>query len=764
MTKPYALAPLQPPVPVGPAAQRDDDINFLGVIDTLLNSRWLIAGTLMLFLLLGGAYALLRPPVYQADVLIQVEQNQPSQSPNNILGELATVFNIQSPATAEMEILLSRLVVGQASDDLQLYVEATPNYVPLVGSWLAKHAQALSNPRLFELGTYDLAGYRWTPRLGGYVWGNESIKVGQLDVPTELENKELSLTATATGYEVHGPRGERLAVGKVGEPTRLVSDGQVGTILITSLNAKPDARFTLVRGSRLQVIHDLQEKLIIYEKGKPSGVLSLTLDGTEPTKIAAILNAIGSAYVKQNTERKAAEAEKTLIFLDDFLPQLRRQMDEADNKYTAFRDRHGTFNLGTEGTLSLETSVGMQTKLFELQQRRRELSAQFGGDHPSIVAIDKQIAAFNLEVDRLTAHIKTLPELEQQLLNLVRDVKVNGELYAGLLNSAQQMRLVKEGKVGNVRLVDTAVAPEEPIKPDRPLVLLIAAIAGLLLGMALALLRALLRPGVKVANDIESSLGLNVLATVPHVLPGAFRQRRLGVNKSAKFVLAEQSPNDPAIESLRSLRTALQFELQGAENNIVMLTGPTPNIGKTFTSVNLAAVLGSADKRVLLVDADFRSGRVHRYFGLERYQGFSELIRGSVSLQQVLHQNVLQNVDVITTGVLPHNPAELLLSPTATEWLDRLSELYDVVLLDTAPVLAVSDAMALAGHAGTVFMLARAQVSTLGELEEATKRLNQAGAQVKGVIFNDFDAASNRFSIRYGSYHHSYANYGQHRS
>ncbi|HUH59187.1 MAG TPA: polysaccharide biosynthesis tyrosine autokinase [Candidimonas sp.] len=764
MNKPYALAPLQPPVPIGPAAQRDDDINFLGIIDTLLNSRWLIAGTLMIFLLAGGAYALLRPPVYQADVLIQVEQNQPSQNPNNILGELATVFNIQSPATAEIEILRSRLVVGQASDDLQLYVEATPNYIPLVGSWLAKHAETLSNPRLIELGSYNLAGYRWTPRLGGYVWGNESIRVAQLDVPADLENKKLTLTVTATGYELHGPRGQRLAVGKVGVPSQMVSEGELGTILISSLNAKPDAQFTLVRGSRLQVIHDLQQKLIINEKGKPSGVLSMALDGTEPTKIAAVLNAIGSAYVKQNTERKAAEAEKTLIFLDDFLPQLRKQMDESDNRYTAFRDKNGTFNLGTEGTLSLETSVGMQTKLFELQQRRRELSAQFGSDHPSIQAIDKQIKAFNIEVDRLAAHIKTLPELEQQLLNLVRDVKVNGELYASLLNSAQQMRLVKEGKVGNVRLVDTAVPPEEPFKPDRPLVLLIAALAGLLLGMALALVRGLLRPGVKAANDIEFGLGLNVLATVPHVLPGAWRQRRLGASKSAKFVLAENSPNDPAIESLRSLRTALQFELQGAENNIVMLTGPTPNIGKTFTSVNLAAVLGSADKRVLLIDADFRSGRVHRYFGLERYQGFSELIRGNVSLQQVLHQNVLQNVDVITTGVLPHNPAELLLSPSAKEWLDRLSELYDVVLLDTAPVLAVSDAMALAGHAGTVFMLARAEVSTLGELEESTKRLNQAGAQVKGVIFNDFDAASNRFSIRYGSYHHSYANYGQHRS
>jgi tyrosine-protein kinase Etk/Wzc len=207
----------------------------------------------------------------------------------------------------------------------------------------------------------------------------------------------------------------------------------------------------------------------------------------------------------------------------------------------------------------------------------------------------------------------------------------------------------------------------------------------------------------------------------------------------------------------------LRFALQGAANNIIMLTGPTADIGKTFTSVNLASVLGAADKRVLLIDADFRSGGVHRYFELERYNGFSDLIRGTASLQEVLHTNIMPNVDVITSGILPHNPAEVLLSPRAAELLQELSKDYDVVVLDTAPVLPVSDALALAPYVGTVFMLARAQVSTLSELEESTKRLAQVGAQVKGVIFNDFDPSSQRFSSRYGSYHQSYGMYGTNR-
>ncbi len=757
MNKSYAIAPAGHAAPVvlpAPyAPQNNDDINFLGLLDTALNARWLILSVLMTALLLGGAYALFSQPVYQSDILIQVEQN-PTAANNNLLSELATVFNVQSPATAEIEILRSRLVIGQASDQLQLHVEATPNYVPIVGAWLAKHASGLSAPRLFKVGNYIL---------GGYVWGTESVKIGQLDVPERLENKPLTLTATAAGYDLRGPDGEMLAQGKVGVATDVKAGAQQGRILVSGLNAKPDARFTLVRRSRQNIIQDLQDKLLIDEKGKPSGVLSMTLDGPDPGKVTAILNAIGFAYVKQNTERKAAEAEKSLEFLEGFLPQLRKQMDESDNKYTAFRDEHGTFNLGTEGTLSLNRSVTMQTQLFELQQKRRELSAQFGPSHPSIMALNGQIGALESELGKLTSHIKALPELEQRLLNLMREVKVNGELYASLLNSAQQLRLVKEGKVGNVRMVDTAVAPELPIKPNRPLVLLVAGLAGLLLGTGLALLRGLMRNGVKAASDIESTLGLNVFATVPRVLPGVNRQPRLGGRSGAKYVLAESSPDDPAIESLRSLRTTLRFALQDAANNIIMLTGPTPNIGKTFTSVNLAAVLGASDKRVLLIDADFRSGGVHRYFELQRYNGFSDLINGSATLPQVLHKNVMPNVDLITTGILPHNPAEVLLSSKTVQLLHQLSENYDVVLLDTAPVLPVSDAIALAPHVGTVFMLARAQVSTLGELEESTKRLNQAGAQVKGVIFNDFDASSQRFSSRYGSYHQSYISYGSNR-
>ncbi len=723
--------------------REDEEIDLPGFLDMLLNARRLILGTILLALLVGAGYAYLSRPVYRADALIQVEPPQQQQGQAHVLAELANVFNVQASSTAEMEILRSRMVVGEATDELQLYVSAEPQYLPVFGRWLAQRAEGLSEPLI--------------PSLFGYVFGTETIRVQRLDVPPELENRRLTLIATANGFDLLSHQGHRLAQGEVGTPVTFNYGSGTGTLVLSELKARPGARFSLERHSRLATIEHLQKEMVIDEKNKPSGVLAMSLEGTDPVETAAIINAIGSAYVKQNTERRAAEAEKSLSFLDGFLPQLRRQLDEADNRYTEFRDRHGTFDLGTEGRLSLETSVTMQTRLFELEQRRRELSAQYGPQHPTMVSLDEQITALQGEVARLEERIKELPALEQQLLNLVRDVNVNSELYAGLLNSAQQLRLVKEGKVGSVRLVDPAVAPELPVKPRKALALAIAAIAGLLLGVALAVLRNLFRPGLRTPAEVETQLGIDVLATVPRVMPGSLPIARLAGHRNR--VLADLTPDAPAVESLRGLRTSMYLDLDQAENNIVMLTGPAAGIGKTFTSVNLAAVIGASDKRVLLVDTDFRNGGVHQYFGQERGKGFSELLRGRCSFNEAVRRRVLPNVDVITTGTLPRNPAELLLSARTGELLQEWSQNYDMVVLDTAPVLTVSDPMALAPHAGTLFLLARAEITTSAELDEAARRLARAGGHVSGVIFNDFNNAHHRFSARYGAYRAAYGGY-----
>ncbi|MEO5658249.1 MAG: polysaccharide biosynthesis tyrosine autokinase [Polaromonas sp.] len=726
------------------ADAQDDAINLLGVLGFLRDSRWLVAGITALALLLGGAYAFLSSPVYEASALIQVEDSKPGISGSGAagaLGESSRMFEINSPATAEMEILRSRLVVGKSVDDLQLYVTAAPQYLPLVGNWLARRATGLSNPGFMGR--------------GGYVSGNESIRLGMLEVPAALEGKPLLLVAIEGGFELRDPDGQTLVQGKTGTPVSFGSDPDNGRILVTELKAKPGAYFDVTRYSRLRVIEQLQRDISITEQGRQSGVIAVTLQGTDPQNIARILNVVGTNYVHQNVERKSAVADRSLAFLNDFLPQLKSQLEVSEVRFNQFRNRNGTFDLGTEGKNYIETAVRLQGSLLELEQKRREQGAQYGASHPIIQTLNDQIAAVNKEIAGMASKVKTLPNTEQDLLRLTRDVKVNSELYLNLLTSSQQLRLVKEGKVGNVRLVDAPVVPERSIKPQRMQILATSGVVGLLLGMGLAFLRNSLRRGIKDSADIESAIGLHVFASVPHSAKQDKLTRQIKSNAPGNHLLAITHPDDPGVESLRSLHTALRVALLDAPNNVVLFTGATSGIGKSFTGANFAAVLSASGKRVLLVDADMRNGHLHQFFGLQRGHGLSELITGSRKVGEVVHRDLVPNLDLITTGTMPPNPGELLMSPAMLPLLRSLSGHYDLVLIDTPPVLTVSDTQLLAPHAGTVFLVARAGVTALDELQESTKRLGQAGVAVNGVVFNDLDTRHQR----YGSYGPKYNRY-----
>lgn len=736
----------QGPTPALQAPQDDEDsINLLELLDVVIDQRWLIASVTAVVLALGGTYAMMATPIYEANTLIQVEDSK-AGGMGGMLADMGSMFDIKSPATAEIEILRSRLVIGQAVSNLKLDLTIEPKYLPLIGRWLARRATAPATPGFMGL--------------SGYVRGNESVQVAYLKGPKSLDGDKFSVVLTAQGYTLLSPEGDALGNGQMGEPLNFKFDGQSASLLVASAVGLPGATFYVTSASVLGVTEKLQSAIKIAEQGKQSGVISASLEGSNPALTASILNEVGALYVRQNIERKAAEAEKTISFLNTQLPQLRAELEASEGKFNQFRNQNGTFDLGSEAKALLDQAVSLRVKLLELQQKRKELDARFTAQHPSVQVLDAQIKDLTSQLGGLEGKSKTFPNVEQDLLRLTRDVKVNNELYTSLLNSFQQLRLVKEGKVGNVRIVDIAAVPERPVRPQRSTLLAISGVLGLLAGLGLAFLRNSLRPGIKNAEDIEQHLGLHVFATVPHSKDQAGLTSTMEAEKTGMHLLANRHPEDPGVESLRSLRTALQFAMLDAPNNIVLITGPTPGIGKSFTTSNFAAVLGAGGKRVLMIDADMRKGHIHKSFGLERGHGLSELITGSQTLAHVIHKDVSLQLDLITTGTLPPNPAELLMSPATVQLLQTLSSQYDIVLIDTPPVLAVSDTQVLAPFAGTLFLVARSEVSTLGELQETSKRLGQAGVAVRGVIFNDVNISKRRYGYGGGyGYGYKYSRY-----
>ncbi len=702
-----------------------EDPGLRSCFNILYNSRWLIGLVTFLITAVAVVYAVVANPVYQANLLIHVEEESPNAS-KNILSEVSSLFETKKDAIAEMELLRSRMVISHAVDNLQLYIDVRPKYFPVIGFWFAGRGEGeLSEPGIF--------GH------GGYVWGAEKAVVPVFDVPEPWQNRRFVITAMGDGvYRLSGGGQPVVYEGKVGTTLTTQTGGGNLELRIDRLDARPGAEFHLRRLSRLGTIEAIQNAMVISEQGKQSGIIEVRLQGDDPQRINNVLSEIGREYMRQNLARKTEEAEKSLAFLNLQLPALKRQLEQSEERYNHFRNSHGTIDMREEARMSLQQAAEARSRRIALQQKKTELLTRFTEDHPIVRGVNRQSREVDAEIEDVQKRIKSLPVLEQDEARLMREIKVNTDLYTALSNTAQQLRLISVGRVSNVRMIDAPMAPERPIKPNRPLIVVLAAISGLFLGTLIAFARRALNGGIDDPQKIERLLGARVVyASIPHSIVEEKLSRKARDDGAALPLLAQAAPEDIAIESLRGFRAALLFAMPHFRNNIVMITGPARDLGKSFITANLAAVMAASGKRVLLIDADLRNGHLHRYFGVGREHGLSNVIAAGTAVGEVIHRGVLDNLDFIPTGALPPNRSEFLLHLNFGTLLESVSAQYDLVLLDPPPLLAVADALIIGAHAGAVFILARAGRTTEEEINESIKRLNHAGISPQGVLFND---------------------------
>ncbi|CAM2141934.1 putative tyrosine-protein kinase EpsB [Pararobbsia alpina] len=708
-------------------------------VDTLYDGRYLIATITVLAVLGGIGYAIFAPPVYESNILIQVEDN--SNSATDLMTSISQMFDIKTAASDEIDILNSRLVLETAVNQSHLYIVAEPKRFPIFGRWWAGKHVGMYTPGFF--------GH------GGYLWGSEKIDVAQFDTPTDLYDKPLVVTALGGGkYSIDSQKFHIHATGMAGQPLTAQSDVGPFTINVSNIQSAAGGQFALKRKSVIATTNALAKALKITQSNKDSDVIQASLQGNDPARTSAVLTAIGEQYIHQNIARKSAEADKSIAFLEAQLPTVKKKLEASEAAYNAFRTKNASLDLTAEGSAVLQQSVDAQNKLADLEQQKQELSARFTAQHPAVIAIQQQEDVLKQRLGTIDSKTRSLPDLEQNELRLQRDVQVNSDLYTNLLNSEQQLRLASAGKAGNARLVDKAQVAELPVKPNRKIVVLLSALVGVFGGCLIAWIRSQMHKSIVHARDIETTTGLPVYAIVPHS-----KQQRLtdGRRWSPKHagrvgVLAHVHSDSIPIESLRNFRTALQFVMLNSANNIVVVTGATPGVGKTFTTANMAAVLAASNKTVLLVDADMRKGDVSRHFGLPQGPGLAEMIGNDMQVEEVVQRDVLPRLDVITCGKVPPHPSELLSSPRFTRFLEGASEHYDVVLIDTPPVLAVADAGIVGNQAGSVFLVTKQGETTFGQIKESIKRLSHAGVPLNGVVLNGVRARPGDKQYGYGQY------------
>ncbi|MBK5438196.1 polysaccharide biosynthesis tyrosine autokinase [Pseudomonas sp. TH32] len=718
----------------------NEEIDLLGLFGTLIDHKWLIAAVTGAFMVTGAAYAVLATPVYQASALLQVEAKK-----NDLLGfsDIGGMLGKESPSATEIELIQSRYVIGKTVDNLKLDIVVQPMYFPVVGEFLARRFQKSNPGALAEP----------LPGLDSFAWGGESLKIFKLDLPDGQLGKKLTLTVGDNAhYTLVDEDDQVLAAGEVGQPFE-----QNGVAFqIEALRAKPGTRFRVIRNARLTSILDYQESLDVVERGKESGMIGLALESTDPDQAIKILNQIAAIYVRQNVERTSAEAAQSLAFLKEQLPEVKKDLEKAGKALNEYQTRSKSVDITLETKAILDQIVGLDTSISELKLQQAEMDRKFTRQHPAYRALLTQIGELTSKQQSLASRVESLPSTQQELLSLTRDVEVGTAIYTQLLNKSQELDVMRAGTVGNVRLIDTAdVNYLKPIKPKKILIVLIATLLGGFLAVALVLLRKALNRGLESPEAIEQ-LGLPVYASIPYSTLQKVEEDKItrgrGRTDAGSSLLAISHPTDLAVEALRSLRTSLHFAMLEAPNNRIMISGPSPEVGKTFVSVNLAAVIAQTGQRVLLIDVDMRRGYLHKVLGVSAKDGLSDILSNQCTLETAIHNTGIENLDLISRGQIPPNPSELLMHRNLTELLSQVSERYDLVILDTPPLLAVTDAAIVGRQSGTNLIVTRYGLNPAKEIEHTMRRFAQNGIVLRGAIFNGVEKKA---SAKYG-----YGNYG----
>ena len=702
------------------------ELDLARLLGELIDHRVSVFICTLLFALSGVLYALFASPVYIADALVQIEEKQ-QNSLLKSLNQLSPTFTQDS--SAEIQLLKSRMILGETVDALRLRDEITPIRFPLAGEGWAR-----------------LSGQ---PAV--------SLMLDSLTLPG-TPGKAMSLTLTAESNGKYRLEGEGINLqGSVGA---LVQQAGV-TIKVRELSAPPGTRFRVSQRSQLEAINALSRQFTVTEQGKESGILTLSMTGSNPDQIANILNHIAESYLRQNIARQAAQDSQSLDFLQRQLPQVRSELELAEERLNTYRKQRDSVDLSLEAKAVLEQIVNVDNQLNELTFREAEVSQHYKKDHPTYRALREKRQTLEQERARLNKRVSAMPSTQQQIVRLSRDVDSGRAVYLQLLTRQQELNISRSSAIGNVRIIDQAATHPVPIKPRKALVVMLMTIFGAFLSVGLVLAKSALRRGINSPEQLESE-GINVYATLPrsewlnsktrlggrYFFRYCFRHKTSGV----PFLPVDQ-PLDIFVEAVRGLRTSLHFAMMDAGNNILMFSGPGQDCGKTLVSTSLAALVAQVDQRVLFVDADMRKGYVHNILGLNNDKGLSDVLSGKVSFTQAAQTFTSGNFDVVTCGQYPPNPSELLMHSRFREFMAWASEHYDIVIVDTPPILAVTDAALVGSIAASTLLVARHNITTVREMLISQRRLQQMGVNIKGAILNDVvKSAANYYSESYGTY------------
>jgi len=704
---------------------RDDDIDLGALFGVLWKGKFWIALGAALGAAAGAFIIANSDPTFRADALLQLEERSGSMA---LPSSLAALTESDPRSVTEIEIIRSRMVLGQAVADQNLDWSISAERAPLIGTMIARYRLPVIDTLIPER----------------FARPGDLLVLESLTVPPNWLNQPVELLVGEGGaFTLTTPAGTEMA-GMVGQA---LSDPQAGFLLtIATLNAPAGRVFHISQIDEIRAMAGLRGRLAVAERGRASGILEVSLTGSNRQRAAQSLNAIVQAYLRQNISRSAAEAESSLTFIREQLPLAEVSLRDAEAALNDFRQREVTIDLSLETQAILSQVTRIEGELADLQSQEDEIAQRYTPAHPTYRQLLDQRTRLEAQLAALREQVGSLPETQRQVLNLTRSVELAQRIYTELLTRAQEVEVLRASTIGNVRIIDVAAAGVSPISPRKMITLALALILGAGLGTFIVLLRSWLRRGVQDAAALEK-MGLPVFATINYSREADTAGKRQGHMP----LLALNSSADLAIEAIRSLRTSLHFGMLDAATPTLTITSSHPGAGKSFMAANLAVVAAEAGSRVLLIDADLRRGQLRRYFNVERNKpGLAEVLAHDVTPDAAVLQGPVPNLFFLSTGRYPPNPSELLMRADLDDLVAWCAQNFDLAIFDSPPVLAVTDPVILARRTGATIFVARHDQTSLSEVEASVKSMASAGLRFNGAVLNGFDPRKAKGGYGYG--------------
>lgn len=582
-----------------------------------------------------------------------------------------------------------------------------------------------------------------------------------------------------------------------------------GQMTIRNDNKLKESIYFVLKGSNRQIYEGVvKSRLKIKQINPDASLIEIAYEDNIPQRANTYVNAVVESFIEQSVEEKSRQSNRIIDFINQQLMDMKKKLDRSEEKLEKYRIEHQAINptlqadtyikelskieielsknelkkdlldnllLYIKKRINLDAiapslmelgdsaTIKLITKLQDLQIKEEGLKIQYSGKHPGLIAVRKQIQFIVKKIElnvqnfkssmlhrnnslkklkkRYEENLKDMPTQERTLINLKRDYQVSSKTYNYLLSKKSEHEMIKVAILSDYRIIDKAYSNGAPIKPKRKFLMLLSIAVGLILGILQVILRNYFNDKIQSKEDIENLTTLPIYGLIPEL-----KQKNIKIE-------VYKDPKAPFAESYRSLRTNLQFSYKGKEANIILISSTIMGEGKTTTAANLATIFQMANYKTVLLNLDMRKPTLHHYFDVDNTYGMSTYLSSKNTISEIIKSTQYDNLDIITSGPIPPNPSELLLSNKLDTLLENLKEIYDYIIIDSAPLGLVTDSMHLIEHADTSLIIVRENYSKKLFIPDLNNLIQKHNLTHIGLVVNAVRTSSFSYGYGYGYGH-----------